>query len=61
MSYDPGLNPYPHDPEEAKRLLQQVGYKGEKINVWSYAETPNLEQLESTRSSPATGGRSAWT
>jgi peptide/nickel transport system substrate-binding protein len=46
MGYDAELPPYTHNPEEAKRLLQQAGYKGEKVNFWSYAETPNPEQLE---------------
>jgi peptide/nickel transport system substrate-binding protein len=44
--YDPSLPAYPYDPAEAKRLLQQVGYKGEAVNLWSFIQLGNSEQLE---------------
>lgn len=44
--YDPALPAYPYNPGEAKRLLEQVGYKGQPVNLWSFAGTSNPEQLQ---------------
>jgi peptide/nickel transport system substrate-binding protein len=50
LGYDTGLKPYPYQPEEAKRLLKQVGYDGRPLKVWSYpagnvSEVPELLEL----------------
>jgi ABC-type transport system substrate-binding protein len=44
--FDPSLPGYPYQPEEAKRLLQQVGYKGEPVTFWSFAKATNPEQIQ---------------
>jgi peptide/nickel transport system substrate-binding protein len=50
LGYDASLKPYPYQPEEAKRLLKQVGYDGRPLKVWSYpagnvSEVPELLEL----------------
>jgi peptide/nickel transport system substrate-binding protein len=50
LGYDAGLKPYPYAPEEAKRLLRQVGYDGRALKVWTYpagnvSEVPELLEL----------------
>lgn len=42
--YDQALRPYPYDVNEAKRLLQQIGYAGQPVNFWSFAGASNPEQ-----------------
>jgi peptide/nickel transport system substrate-binding protein len=46
MGYDSNLAPYRYDPTEAKRLLQQGGYKGETVKFWSFASFENPEQKD---------------
>jgi len=46
LGYDPKIPPYPYNPEEAKRLLKAVRYKGEKIIFWNFFFTANPEQQE---------------
>jgi peptide/nickel transport system substrate-binding protein len=50
LGYDTSLKPYPYQPEEARRLLKQVGYDGRALKVWSYpagnvSEVPELLEL----------------
>ncbi|HHV78390.1 MAG TPA: ABC transporter substrate-binding protein [Firmicutes bacterium] len=33
VGFNPNLKPYPYDPEKAKELIKQAGYKGEKIQL----------------------------
>ncbi len=47
--YDPSLPTYPYDPEYARRLLQESGYQGETVQLFSLAaygltEMPRLNQ-----------------
>lgn len=46
LGYDPDLEPYPYDPDQARQLLDDSGYNGEPITFWNYALTYNPEQLE---------------
>jgi peptide/nickel transport system substrate-binding protein len=43
--YDPALPGYAYNLDEAKRLLQQVGYKGEAVTFWNFVGATNPEQL----------------
>ena len=44
---DPGLQPYPYNPDEARRLLQQSGHDGFKLVMWQYdfPGSPELPDL----------------
>ncbi len=50
VGYDPGLKPYPYDPEEAKKALKASGYDGTKLKIWPFVQTswcvPCLDILE---------------
>jgi len=50
LGYDPNLKTYPYQPEEAKRLLKQVGYDGRTVKVWMFqagnvSEVPEILEL----------------
>jgi peptide/nickel transport system substrate-binding protein len=50
LGYDPTLQPYPYDPQEARRLLKAVGYDGRPLKVWSFpagimSEAPEVLEL----------------
>jgi ABC-type transport system substrate-binding protein len=50
LGYDPDLKPYPFDQEEARRILQRIGYDGRPIKLWvvpmvTSPETPDLMDL----------------
>jgi len=42
---DPGLQPYPYQPDEARRLLAGI-YHGEPITIWSFSLGFDPEQLQ---------------
>jgi peptide/nickel transport system substrate-binding protein len=44
--YDPSMPSYPYNLGEAKRLLEQVGYKGQPVNFWSFQGVNNPEQVQ---------------
>ncbi|MGE3536252.1 MAG: ABC transporter substrate-binding protein [Candidatus Tectimicrobiota bacterium] len=46
LGYDAEIPPYAYNPQEARRLLKEVGYKGEKITFWNFFFTANPEQPE---------------
>ena len=46
LGYDPSLPLYPFDPDGAKVLLEQSGYAGEKVTLWSWATTGNPAGLD---------------
>lgn len=46
LGYDAKLAPYSYDPDEAKRLLRDAGYRGEPVTFWNFAFSTNPEQRE---------------
>ena len=44
LGSDPTLAPYPYRPEEAKQLLAQSGYNGERVKYLSFGTSGNPEQ-----------------
>lgn len=44
LGYDPSLGVYKYDPEGAKRLLKEIGYKGQDIVFWNFYFATNPEQ-----------------
>jgi peptide/nickel transport system substrate-binding protein len=50
LGYDPTLPLYPYSPDEARRILKEIGYDGRPVKVWSAPlahspETPEIMEL----------------
>jgi peptide/nickel transport system substrate-binding protein len=50
LGYDPALPLYPYSPDEAKRILKEIGYDGRPVKIWSAPlahspETPEIMEL----------------